>query len=446
VCLPVSLTTSMPRSSRSQNAPSVTISSILAGMVLVVAVLGLVIGSARKDAGPQSADNYNGNVTLGATRSSGMFPGIFAASTDVGHELDDWDVQRVTAWVDALGPPLSQYAPLFQAEEIDGKLFSTLDDAGLKELGVQKGFHRKFFSKQIAASHSLSPEFINLTPYDFYEFRGANRKLTDVAMQASFYCPRLLMLYAEFYQSDILKDVFFDTEDFGLGFRLSSLFAPHLQMAYYVYPHAADYRWPAWSFIVAQLCTFITEVTLVLGIHQGAKRAWADDFLAERTQEQVREIFDGIDSNGDGVLNMTEVMRALRKKEDNKVAELLGLPPGIPKQGSKEQAVFTLLFQKIATANGSDNDKEITWNEFKAYFLPESESAARKLNKAFRPTLGVVGNIRREAYGAVCVFVLFLLYPVTPWFVCSLASYWLFYMMGVIMIIRTFVDKDTRIW
>ena len=46
------------------------------------------------------------------------------------------------------------------------------------------------------------------------------------------------------------------------------------------------------------------------------------------------------------------------------VAELLGLPPGIPKQGSKEQAVFTLLFQKIATANGSDNDKEITWNEF----------------------------------------------------------------------------------
>lgn len=29
-------------------------------------------------------------------------------------------------------------------------------------------------------------------------------------------------------------DIFFDTEDFGLGFRISSFFTPHLQMAYYV--------------------------------------------------------------------------------------------------------------------------------------------------------------------------------------------------------------------
>lgn len=60
-----------------------------------------------------------------------------------------------------------------------------------------------------------------------------------------------------------------------------------------VYPHAADYGWPAWSFIVAQLCTFITELALVLGIHQGAKRAWAQDFVdkglakGKWTQEQA---------------------------------------------------------------------------------------------------------------------------------------------------------------
>lgn len=79
-----------------------------------------------------------------------------------------------------------------------------LDDAGLKEIGVQKAFHRKFLSKQIKASHTLSPDFLNAKPNDFYEFRAANRKITDVAMAASFSCPRLLMIYAEFFQSDIL--------------------------------------------------------------------------------------------------------------------------------------------------------------------------------------------------------------------------------------------------
>ena len=70
-----------------------------------------------------------------------------------------------------------------------------------------------------------------------------------------------------------------------------------------------------------------------------------------------------MDKNGDGQVNRTEMLIALRK--DKTLQDILGLPSSF-KQGSTEHTVFEYVFQRL----DSDGSTHISEDQWLRYFLP----------------------------------------------------------------------------
>jgi len=361
-------------------------------------------------------------------------------------ELYDWDARKCGEWVGSLGDGFKQYQQMFVKNGIDGRIFTHLDDASLQEIGVDKSFHRKVILAQVEFSKTLAPEFHNPNPNDFWEFRAANRKKTDTYINAAVWSPRLAMLYAYSYDHKLLTKHVFQTPQLGQGFWIGVIFFPHLQMAWYAYPHTIQYGWPVWSFVIAMVLASLSEWLLVLGIHQGAKKLLIEQKFTRGnrswTRPQVCEFFDKMDLDKSGSITQPEMLKAMRKNE-GEVCELLGLKPGYPRQGSEEQTMFTHKFQEMAT---DDNDKEITKEEFVKYFSPPAPSMKDKALDAMRPEFGIAANISREAGGALVVCWQWVIYPVVPWFITDFGLYFMLYTMGPSRVWLLCVNRFSRMW
>eukprot|EP00931_Biecheleriopsis_adriatica_P108781 TRINITY_DN8306_c0_g1_i7.p1 TRINITY_DN8306_c0_g1~~TRINITY_DN8306_c0_g1_i7.p1 ORF type:complete len:2146 (-),score=473.90 TRINITY_DN8306_c0_g1_i7:103-6483(-) len=78
-------------------------------------------------------------------------------------------------------------------------------------------------------------------------------------------------------------------------------------------------------------------------------------------KERLREIFDSCDTQGNGMINKRELIKAVRR--DPSTAEFFGLPHEIRQEdGSRDK--MESLFQAI----DNDQDREITWEEFLTFY------------------------------------------------------------------------------
>ena len=76
---------------------------------------------------------------------------------------------------------------------------------------------------------------------------------------------------------------------------------------------------------------------------------------------QLRAVFDTIDRNGDGSIDVRELLLCLRKNPD--VAEFMNLPMHVQQEGGTRET-FEQKFQAI----DKDGSRDVTWAEFQAYF------------------------------------------------------------------------------
>ena len=77
--------------------------------------------------------------------------------------------------------------------------------------------------------------------------------------------------------------------------------------------------------------------------------------------DRMREVFDTIDRDHDGAINVRELLLALRKNPD--VSEFLHLPMHVHQEGGTRET-FEEMFQAI----DKDGSRDVTWSEFQAYF------------------------------------------------------------------------------
>eukprot|EP01063_Lacrimia_lanifica_P028973 TRINITY_DN4343_c0_g1_i1.p1 TRINITY_DN4343_c0_g1~~TRINITY_DN4343_c0_g1_i1.p1 ORF type:complete len:152 (+),score=53.38 TRINITY_DN4343_c0_g1_i1:152-607(+) len=91
--------------------------------------------------------------------------------------------------------------------------------------------------------------------------------------------------------------------------------------------------------------------------------------LTAEEEASLRRMFDKLDRNGNGVVSRGEVIRALR--EDEEVRTFLHLPAQI-RQESAEHTEFERTFQRM----DADNDRDITWEEFRSAFTQRRCSTA----------------------------------------------------------------------
>ena len=84
------------------------------------------------------------------------------------------------------------------------------------------------------------------------------------------------------------------------------------------------------------------------------------------TLEQLKQVFDVMDSNGDGHVNRAEMVNALRKEDHHHVRSLLGLPP-VFREGSSDDSAFESVFEQL----DGDDSREISWPEFLAAFATQ---------------------------------------------------------------------------
>ena len=76
---------------------------------------------------------------------------------------------------------------------------------------------------------------------------------------------------------------------------------------------------------------------------------------------QMRAVFDTIDRNHDGSINVRELLLCLRKHPD--VAEFMHLPMHVHQEGGTRET-FEEMFQAI----DKDGSRDVTWAEFESYF------------------------------------------------------------------------------
>ena len=77
--------------------------------------------------------------------------------------------------------------------------------------------------------------------------------------------------------------------------------------------------------------------------------------------DQMRAVFDTIDRNHDGSINVRELLLCLRKHPD--VAEFMHLPMHVHQEGGTRET-----FEEMFQAMDKDGSRDITWPEFEAYF------------------------------------------------------------------------------
>ena len=83
---------------------------------------------------------------------------------------------------------------------------------------------------------------------------------------------------------------------------------------------------------------------------------------------QMRAVFDTIDRNHDGSINVRELLMALRKHPG--VAEFMHMPAHVRQVGGTRET-FEEMFQAI----DKDGSRDVTWAEFEAYFDNNSHAA-----------------------------------------------------------------------
>ena len=87
-------------------------------------------------------------------------------------------------------------------------------------------------------------------------------------------------------------------------------------------------------------------------------------------EARLREIFDRVDTSGDGEISVVEAVKALRK--DDGFAEVLGFDEATrvrQEDGTKDQLILAL------GALDSDGDKKISWAEFRRVALDDETPA-----------------------------------------------------------------------
>ena len=83
--------------------------------------------------------------------------------------------------------------------------------------------------------------------------------------------------------------------------------------------------------------------------------------------ERMRAVFDTIDRDHDGAINVRELLLALRKHPG--VSEFLHLPMHVHQEGGTRET-FEEMFQAI----DKDGSRDVTWPEFQAYFASRLSS------------------------------------------------------------------------
>jgi len=84
-------------------------------------------------------------------------------------------------------------------------------------------------------------------------------------------------------------------------------------------------------------------------------------------EAKLRQIFEAVDVNRDGNINKREMIKFCRSSPD--LAALLGFPEGVRQEdGSRD--ILEMRFQAI----DRDDDREVTWEEFRDFFMAEMAS------------------------------------------------------------------------
>ena len=109
-------------------------------------------------------------------------------------------------------------------------------------------------------------------------------------------------------------------------------------------------------------------------------------------EARLREIFDRVDTSGDGEISVVEAVKALRK--DDGFAEVLGFDEATrvrQEDGTKDQLILAL------GALDSDGDKKISWAEFRRVALDGPETVATPQKQLANFAVGARVEARYEA-------------------------------------------------
>jgi hypothetical protein len=68
----------------------------------------------------------------------------------------DWNTQEVAAWLDAMGPPLGEYARAFNSAQITGSRLMEFKESDLKKLNVINPVHRLELFRRIRGLKAAS--------------------------------------------------------------------------------------------------------------------------------------------------------------------------------------------------------------------------------------------------------------------------------------------------
>jgi len=91
--------------------------------------------------------------------------------------------------------------------------------------------------------------------------------------------------------------------------------------------------------------------------------------LSQEAEAKLRSYYDQCDKNSDGKINKRELILACRKSHE--LAEFFNLPQNIRQEdGSRDQ--MEAFFQQI----DSNDDREMTWDEMKTFFVNVKKLAA----------------------------------------------------------------------
>ena len=109
-------------------------------------------------------------------------------------------------------------------------------------------------------------------------------------------------------------------------------------------------------------------------------------------EARLREIFDRVDTSGDGEISVVEAVKALRK--DDGFAEVLGFDEATrvrQEDGTKDQLILAL------GALDSDGDKKISWAEFRRVALDGPETVTTPQKQLANLAVGTRVEARYEA-------------------------------------------------
>ena len=109
-------------------------------------------------------------------------------------------------------------------------------------------------------------------------------------------------------------------------------------------------------------------------------------------EARLREIFDRVDTSGDGEISVVEAVKALRK--DDEFADVLGFDEATrvrQEDGTKDQLILAL------GALDSDGDKKISWAEFRRVALDGPETVATPQKQLANFAVGTRVEARYEA-------------------------------------------------